>query len=49
MKMVNNFLVRVSCMTFNHAPYIEDAMNGFTMQHTSFPFVCIRRDQTAAR
>lgn len=24
------FLVRVSCMTYNHAPYIEDAMNGKT-------------------
>lgn len=32
--------VFVSCMTFNHAPYIVDAMNGFTMQDTSFPFVC---------
>lgn len=27
-------------MTFNHAPYIVDAMNGFTMQETSFPYVC---------
>ena len=35
-----NFLVRVGCMTFNHAPYIEDAMNGFCIQETSFPFVC---------
>lgn len=34
------FLVRVSCMTYNHAPYIDDAMNGFCMQETSFPFVC---------
>lgn len=35
-----NYLVRVSCMTFNHAPFIVDTMNGFTMQHTNFPFVC---------
>lgn len=34
------FLVRVSCKTFNHASFIEDAMNGFSMQETSFPFVC---------
>lgn len=34
------FLVRVSCMTYNHAPYIVDAMNGFTIQQTNFPFVC---------
>lgn len=34
------YMVRVSCMTYNHAPYIEDAMNGFCMQETTFPFVC---------
>lgn len=34
------FLVRVSCATFNHEPFITDAMNGFAMQQTSFPFVC---------
>ena len=33
-------LIRVSCMTFNHASYIEAAMNGFCMQNTKFPFVC---------
>ena len=35
-----NFMVSVSCMTFNHAEYIVDAMNGFTIQETTFPFVC---------
>lgn len=35
-----NYLVRVACITYNHAPYIEDAMNGFCMQETSFPFIC---------
>ena len=35
-----DFLVQVNCMTFNHASYIEDAMNGFIMQETKFPFVC---------
>ena len=33
-------LVCVRSITFNHAPYIVDAMNGFCMQQTSFPFVC---------
>lgn len=32
--------VCVRCFTFNHAPYIIDALNGFCMQETSFPFVC---------
>ena len=35
-----NFKVCVRCFTFNQANYIEDAMNGFTMQQTDFPFVC---------
>lgn len=41
------FKVHVSCMTFNHAPYIVDAMNGFTMQQTTFPFVCIIMDDAS--
>lgn len=34
------FKVCVRCFTFNQAKYIEDAMNGFVMQQTDFPFVC---------
>ena len=34
------FKVCCCCFTFNHAKYITDAMNGFTMQQTSFPFIC---------
>lgn len=42
MKEQDNYewMVCVKCLTFNHAPYIVDAMNGFTMQETNFPFVC---------
>ena len=35
-----NFKVCCRCFTFNHSKYITDTMNGFTMQQTSFPFVC---------
>lgn len=34
------FRVCVRCLTFNQSMYIIDALNGFTMQQTSFPFVC---------
>lgn len=33
-------MVFVQCATFNHHAYIEDAMNGFAMQKTNFPFLC---------
>ena len=35
------------CFTFNHAPFIVDAMNGFTMQETTFPVVTIIVDDAS--
>lgn len=34
------YKVCVRCFTFNQSKYITDAMNGFTIQETNFPFVC---------
>lgn len=42
------YKVRVSCITYNHAAFIEDAMNGFCMQETSFPFVCTIVDDASS-
>lgn len=42
-----NFLVGISCMTYNHHDYIQDAMNGFTMQQTTFPFVAVIVDDAS--
>lgn len=36
-----NYKVWVRCVTFNHAPYIKDTMDGFCMQQTDFPFLCV--------
>ena len=40
-------MVATRCFTFNHAPYIEDAMNGFAMQETSFPVITIIVDDAS--
>jgi len=35
------YKVCTRCFTFNHAPYIVDAMNGFAKQETNFPVVTL--------
>lgn len=40
-------LVCVRCMTYNQSQYIKDAMDGFCMQHTDFPFVCAILDDSS--
>ena len=39
-----DYKVLVRCMTYNQSKYIEDALNGFAMQQTNFPFVCLVMD-----
>ncbi len=34
------YKVAVNCCTYNQSQYITDALNGFVMQGTDFPFVC---------
>lgn len=41
------YIVATQCFTFNHAPYIVDAMNGFVMQETSFPVITIIVDDAS--
>ncbi len=41
------FMVSIHCMTYNQAAYITDALNGFAMQHTDFPFVALVFDDAS--
>ena len=40
-------VVSVCCITFNHEPYIEDALEGFLIQETDFPFEIIIHDDAS--
>lgn len=41
------YKVLVRCITYNQKRYIEDALNGFAMQQTNFPFVCLVMDDAS--
>lgn len=40
-------LVSVKCMTFNHEKYISQAIDGFLMQKTTFPFEVLIHDDAS--
>lgn len=40
-------LVSIRCMAFNHELYIENALDGFLMQETDFPFEVIVHDDAS--
>lgn len=35
------YTVCIHCMTYNHEKYLADALDGFVMQKTNFPFVAV--------
>lgn len=39
--------VAIKCTTYNHESYIRDALEGFIMQKTDFPFVAIIHDDAS--
>lgn len=39
--------ILVECMTYNHSRFITDAMNGFCLQQTDFPYVCTIMDDAS--
>ena len=40
-------LVSISCITYNHEKYIADAIEGFLMQKTNFPFEILIHDDAS--
>lgn len=46
-KQLHDFMVMIRCFTYNHSNYITDALNGFTMQITNFPFVIVLVDDAS--
>lgn len=42
-----DILVSISCVTYNHAPYIRECLDGFMMQQTNFPFEVLIHDDAS--
>ena len=40
-------LVSILCLAYNHEPYIEDALEGFLIQRTDFPFEILIHDDAS--
>ncbi len=40
-------MVSISCITYNHEPYIRDAIEGFLMQKTTFPVEILIHDDAS--
>lgn len=43
----HDFLVSIVCITYNQSAYINDALGGFVMQQTKFPFVAVVIDDAS--
>ena len=41
-------LVSICCITYNHEAYIRDALDGFLMQRTEFPFEILIHDDASS-
>lgn len=44
---INNPLVSIKCTAYNHEKYISDALDGFLIQETTFPFEVIIHDDAS--
>lgn len=44
---MNNLLVSISCITYNHASYIRECLDGFLMQQCNFSFEVLIHDDAS--
>ena len=44
---MNNVLVAIKCLVYNHEPYIRECLEGFVMQKTNFKFVAVVHDDAS--
>src|SRR5690554_4131282 len=44
---MNNPLVSISCITYNHAPYIRQCLEGFLMQQCDFEYEILIHDDAS--
>lgn len=47
MNSKREYKVTVKCFTYNQASYIEETLNGFCIQETDYPFVCVIMDDAS--
>ncbi|QFQ13793.1 glycosyltransferase [Pseudoprevotella muciniphila] len=45
--MDNEILVSIHCLTYNHAPYIRECLDGFVMQKTNFRYEIVIHDDAS--
>ena len=46
-KSIETPIITIICATFNHEKFIADALKGFLIQHTNFPFEIIVHDDAS--
>jgi len=44
---VNKPIVSINCLTYNHAPYVRQCLDGFIMQKTDFPIEVLVHDDAS--
>ena len=47
MEANQSFILSIRCITYNHSAFITNALNGFVMQQTSFPFFAVIIDDAS--